>query len=183
MKYPDPKDDKPRSDVMNHLNMFIWNDGNAVYQTYSQEAEMQYIINDGVLSPVLRLPQVIEGVRQMILGIERDGYPEKTGGKQRKTEKVERLSNYLYALSEFQTDLTTDELIKITGKNWKETRKRVVKWGKNVNRELEGYAKNNPRLRSLLEKPVYMHKDEGTFSPLEPMFKNPGVKKQSLLNK
>lgn len=190
MDFPDPKDGRYGTDATeDSLRLFIWNVGNAMTQNQNPEAEMQYIINDGVLNSSLRLPQVIEGVRQMILEIENNGInPYIARGEEKLREqlakaKIQRLSNHLYALSDFQTDLIADEVYRIRGgKNWESVRKSVVKWGKNIQKELKKEAKQSVKLKSLLEMPVFTIKDQ-SFSPLDPMMLSTNIKLQPSIKK
>jgi hypothetical protein len=182
MGYPDPVKDRTGDDITGDLRLFVADRGGVINKSYQSPAnEAHYIITTGVLMPNLRLPYVIEGVRQMIHHVENDDYSKVEDGARVKQEKIARMSNYLYELTSFQTDLITDELTRGTGKDWEETRKQVVEW-KNSGQELEKAAEGNVRLRSLIEKPVYSYKDKKDtiipLTPIDPMVNNPGAKAQ-----
>lgn len=181
MDYPNPDKDNPREDIFDKMRLFTADRGGAIKNTYSPQAELSYIVASGVLHPRLRLPMVIEGVRQTLNYIDAHGYTDDQGGEQRKKTKVERLSNYLYALTDFQTDLIADQISASTGGNWESVRTKVVHWNE-MSQQLEESAGNNPLLRSLIEKPIIRTIGKGQHidtSPIDPMFKNKGVKDQA----
>lgn len=202
LAYFSPESDRVGTNpIDDRMRLFVLNDGNAILNTYRPSDENHYIINDGVLSPVLRLPHVIEGVRQVLLILEGSSYGNHPEDSQRKKEKIERLSQHLYELTDFQTDLIADELIMANHPEWKQERKKilmgkegdrnlvkaweqqrreVVRWMV-IEEEMREAVVRNGRLSSLIERPVIredLGKVERDVSPIDPLFNREEVKAQ-----